>query len=59
MVINLEKKEVDLLVTELEHATIPNLREFIASGLRKAHRDELKQDEVILKHLLEKLKSAA
>ena len=59
MVVNLEKKEVDLLVTELEHATIPNLREFIASGLRKEHRDELKQDEVILKHLVEKLKMAA
>lgn len=59
MVVDLEKKEVDLLVNELEHATIPNLREFIASGLRKDHRDELKQDEVILKHLLEKLKMAA
>ena len=59
MVINLEAKERDLLVTELEHATIPNLREFIASGLRKAHRDELKQDEESLKHLLEKLKMAA
>jgi hypothetical protein len=59
MVVDLEKKEVELLVTELEHSTIPNLREFIASGLRKAHRDELKQDEVILKHLVEKLKMAA
>ena len=59
MVVDLENKEVDLLVTELEHATIPNLREFIASGLRKAHRDELKQDEESLKHLLEKLKMAA
>lgn len=59
MVVDLEKKEVELLVTELEHSTIPNLREFIASGLRKAHRDELKQDEEILKHLVEKLKVAA
>lgn len=59
MVVDLEKKEVDLLVNELEHATIPNLREFIASGLRKDHRDELKEDEVVLKHLLEKLKMAA
>jgi hypothetical protein len=59
MVVDLEKKEVDLLVTELEHAAIPSLREFIASGLRKAHRDELKQDEEALKHILEKLKMAA
>ena len=59
MVIDLEKKEVDLLVNELEHATIPNLREFIASGLRKDHREELKHDEVVLKHLLGKLKMAA
>ncbi|HET7318331.1 MAG TPA: hypothetical protein VFK23_04250 [Nitrospirota bacterium] len=59
MVVDLEKKEVDLLVNELEHATIPNLREFIASGLREEHREELKQDEVVLKHLLEKLKMAA
>lgn len=59
MVVDLEKKEVDLLVKELEHATIPNLREFIASGLRKEHREELKQDEVALKHILEKLKMAA
>jgi hypothetical protein len=59
MVINLEAKERELLVTELEHATIPNLREFIASGLRKEHRDELKQDEVTWKQLLEKLKMAA
>jgi hypothetical protein len=59
MVVNLDKKEVDLLVTELEHSTIPNLREFIASGLRKEHRDELKQDEETLKQVLEKLKIAA
>ena len=59
MVINLETKERELLITELEHSTIPNLREFIASGLRKDHRDELKQDEATLKQLLEKLKIAA
>lgn len=59
MVVDLEKKELNLLVTELEHATIPNLREFIASGLRKEHRDELKQDEATWKQLLEKLKMAA
>lgn len=60
MNINLEKKERDLLVTELEETTIPQLRELIASGsMRKKGRDELKQDEEVLKSLLEKLKKAA
>ena len=52
-------KERDLLVTELEKTTIPELRVLIASGLRKELRDELKQDEVALKNVLEKLKMAA
>jgi hypothetical protein len=59
MIINLEKRERDLLVTELEETTIPQLRELVASGMRKTSRDELKEDEVVLKTLLEKLKKAA
>lgn len=59
MNINLEKKERDLLVTELEETTIPQIRELVASGMRKKSRDELKEDEVVLKTVLEKLKMAA
>lgn len=59
MIINLEKKERDLLVAELEETTIPELRTLIASGLKKDDRDELKQDEAALKSVLEKLKLAA
>jgi hypothetical protein len=59
MIINLEKKERDLLVTELEETTIPQIRVLIASGMRKDNRDELKRDEVALKNILEKLKMAA
>ncbi|HSA77388.1 MAG TPA: hypothetical protein VLG72_00820 [Nitrospirota bacterium] len=59
MIVNLEKKERDLLVTELEETTIPEIRVLIASGMRKDNRDELKQDEAALKNILEKLKMAA
>ncbi len=60
MLVNLERKERDLLVTELEGTTIPQIRELIASGsMRKKSRDELKEDEDVLKVLLEKLKKAA
>jgi hypothetical protein len=59
MIINIDKKERDLLVTELEETTIPQLRELVASGMRKKSRDELKQDEAMLKGVLEKLKLAA
>jgi hypothetical protein len=59
MIVNLDKTERDLLVTELEETTIPELRGLIASGMRKELRDELKQDEVALKSVLEKLKIAA
>ncbi len=59
MIVNLEKKERDLLVTELEETTIPQLRVLIASGMRKDNREELKQDETALKNILEKLKMAA
>ncbi len=60
MIINLEKKERDLLVEELEKATIPQIRELVASGsMRKKSRDELKEDELALKTVLEKLKKAA
>jgi len=60
MIVDLEKKELDFLVTELEGTAIPQIRELIASGsLRKDSRDEMKRDEVVLKTLLEKLKKAA
>ena len=60
MIIDLTKKEVDLLVEELEHTTIPEIRELIASGsLRKKGREELKEDEIVLKGMVEKLKKAA
>ncbi len=59
MIVNLERKERDLLVTELEKTTIPELRLLIGSGLRKDDREELKQDEAALKSVLEKLKMAA
>ena len=59
MIVNLEKRERDLLVTELEETTIPQLRELVASGMRKKNRDELKEDEVVLKEILNKLKMAA
>jgi hypothetical protein len=59
MIVNLEKRERDLLVTELEETTIPQIRELVASGMRKKNRDELKEDEAVLKTVLEKLKKAA
>ena len=59
MIVNLEKRERDLLVTELEETTIPQIRELVASGMRKNNRDELKIDEEALKNVLEKLKKAA
>jgi hypothetical protein len=59
MIVNLDKKERDLLVTELEETTIPQIRELVASGMRKKNRDELKEDEAVLKTVLEKLKIAA
>jgi FMN-dependent NADH-azoreductase len=60
MIINLEEKERDLLVLELEKTAIPQIRELIASGsMRKNSRDEMKQEEDLLKTLVEKLKKAA
>jgi hypothetical protein len=59
MIIDLDKKERDLLVQELEETTIPQIRELVASGMRKNNRDELKIDEEALKNVLEKLKKAA
>ena len=59
MNVNLNVKEKELLVTELEKTTIPELRVMIASVMKKELRDELKQDEEVLKGLLEKLKIAA
>jgi hypothetical protein len=58
--IDLNAKEKELLVTELEKTAIPDLRILIASGsMRKNSRDELKQEEIALKDLLAKLKLAA
>ncbi len=60
MIVNLDTKERDLIVDELEHTAIPQLRELIASGsMRKKSRDELKMDEFALNALVEKLKKAA
>jgi len=60
MMIDLDAKEKELLVTELEKTAIPDLRILIASGsMRKNSRDELKQEEIALKDLLAKLKLAA
>jgi hypothetical protein len=59
MIVNLDTRERDLLVTELEETTIPQIRELVASGMRKKNRDELKVDEEVLKGVLEKLKKAA
>jgi hypothetical protein len=60
MIIDLNMKERDLLVEELEQTTIPQIRELIASGsLRKKGREELKEDEIVLKGMVEKLKKAA
>lgn len=59
MIVNLDTRERELLVAELEGTTIPQIRELVASGMRKNSRDELKVDEVVLKGLLEKLKKAA
>jgi hypothetical protein len=59
MIVNLDTKERDLLVKELEETTIPQIRELVASGMRKNNRDELKIDEAVLKTVLDKLKMAA
>lgn len=59
MIVDLDKRERDLLVHELEETTIPQIRELVASGMRKINRDELKIDEEALKNVLEKLKKAA
>ncbi len=59
MMVDLNAKEKELLIAELEKSTIPDLRVLIASKMRKNSREELKQDEVILKGLLDKLKKAA
>jgi len=59
MIIELDRKERDLLIHELEETTIPQIRELVASGMRKNSRDELKMDEEVLKNVLEKLKMAA
>jgi hypothetical protein len=59
MVIELNPKEIDLLVTQLEVMIIPELRCEIASGMPKALSDELKREKVALTQILEKLKAAA
>ncbi len=62
MIIDLNKKERDLLVTELEKSIIPEVRGIIVSKIRmrKTDRDDLKkEDEAALENVLEKLKMAA
>ncbi|HTG02130.1 MAG TPA: hypothetical protein VK654_16225 [Nitrospirota bacterium] len=59
MVINLEPKEKELLIDELELNIIPELRAEVSSGGRKVFRDALKKDEEVFKELLVKLKMAA
>jgi len=59
MIVDLDKRERELLVQELEETAIPQIRELVASGMRKNNRDELKMDEAALKNVLEKLKKAA
>jgi hypothetical protein len=59
MIVDLDKRERELLVQELEETAIPQIRELVASGMRKNNRDELKMDEEVLKNVLEKLKKAA
>ncbi len=59
MMVDLNVREKELLITELEKSAIPDIRLLIASKMRKNSREELKQDEVVLKGLLDKLKKAA
>jgi len=59
MMVDLNTKEKELLITELENTTIPEIRVLVASKMRLDSREELKQDEVVLKGLLDKLKKAA
>jgi hypothetical protein len=58
MKVELDKKEVDLLVSELE-SIIPELRGLIASGMRKNLRDDIRKDKVMLLEIVQKLKMAA
>lgn len=58
MKVELEPKEIELLVGELENI-IPELRGLIASGMRKDLRDDIKKDKFMLMEILEKLKMAA
>ncbi len=59
MVIDLSNDERDLLATELERSIIPELRGEIASGMRKALREDMKKDEEAFKGILQKLRKAA
>ncbi len=59
MIIELNPKEKEMLVTALETTIIPELRGEIASGMRKDLREEFKKDEETFKNVLEKLKKAA
>lgn len=58
-ILELNPKEKELLITELEKYVIPELRGDIASGMRKDLREELKGEEGTLKGIIEKLKKAA
>lgn len=56
MKLDLNDKEKDLLVTTLENF-IPELRAEIASGVKHDWKVELKDEEAVLKGILERLKS--
>jgi len=58
MVVELNHRERDLLVTQLEVMIIPELRCEIASGMPKELRDELKREKATLTQIVEKLKTA-
>ncbi len=58
MKIELDPKERDLLVSEIEHI-LPELGGTIASGLRKELWEELRREKLMLLGILDKLKLAA
>jgi len=59
MIIELNDKERDLLVQQIEVMILPELRCQIGSRVRKELRDEMKHEKVVLTQILVKLKGAA
>jgi len=59
MMIELNDKERELLVQQIEVMILPELRCQIGSRVRKELRDELKHEKVVLTQILEKLKKVA